>query len=119
MIIDSHAHLHPSQADFADWDFDGTEDALRHQQRILYAYHRPQAVTASGAWRMKRFEATTRESVSGLPLSNSCKSVPDFNCSPTRLPNSTGKREPFSGQALTQSGRVLVALAGIRSASTR
>src|SRR4051794_23236543 len=57
MIIDSHAHLHPSQADLADWDFDGTEAALRHQQRILYAYHRPQAVTASGetvkdAWKL-------------------------------------------------------------------
>ena len=25
MIIDSHAHLHPSQADLEDWDFDGTE----------------------------------------------------------------------------------------------
>jgi hypothetical protein len=57
MIIDSHAHLHPSQADLEDWDFDGTEAALRHQQRILYAYHRPQAVTASGetvkdAWQL-------------------------------------------------------------------
>ena len=57
MIIDSHAHLHPSQADLADWDFDGTEAALRHQQRILYAYHHPQAVTGSGetvkdAWKL-------------------------------------------------------------------
>jgi hypothetical protein len=57
MIIDSHAHLHPSQADHADWDFDGTEDALRHQQRVLYVYHRPQAVTDSGetvkdAWKL-------------------------------------------------------------------
>ncbi len=57
MIIDSHAHLHPSQADLDDWDFDGTEDALRHQQRILYIYHRPQAVTDSGetvkdAWKL-------------------------------------------------------------------
>src|SRR5688572_9281106 len=57
MIIDSHAHLHPSQADLEDWDFDGTESALRHQQRILYVYHRPQAVTASGetvkdAWKL-------------------------------------------------------------------
>jgi hypothetical protein len=57
MIIDSHAHLHPSQADLEDWDFDGIESALRHQQRILYAYHRPQAVTASGetvadAWKL-------------------------------------------------------------------
>jgi hypothetical protein len=57
MIIDSHAHLHPSQADFEDWDFDGIDAALRHQQRILYAYHRPPAVTASGetvkdAWKL-------------------------------------------------------------------
>ena len=57
MIIDSHAHLHPSQADLEDWDFDGTEAALRHQQRILYAYHHPQAVTGSGetvkdAWKL-------------------------------------------------------------------
>jgi hypothetical protein len=57
MIIDSHAHLHPSQADLEDWDFDGSEAALRHQQRILYAYHRPQAVTVSGeivkdAWQL-------------------------------------------------------------------
>ena len=48
MIIDSHAHLHPSQADPEDWDFDGTEDALRHQQRILWVYHHPQAVTGLG-----------------------------------------------------------------------
>jgi hypothetical protein len=48
MIIDSHAHLHPSQADLEDWDFDGLEAALRQQQRILYAYHHPPGVTASG-----------------------------------------------------------------------
>lgn len=61
MIIDSHAHLHPSQADLVDWDFDGVENALRHQQRhqqrILYAYHHPQGVTDTGetvadAWKL-------------------------------------------------------------------
>jgi len=57
MIIDSHAHLHPSQADLEDWRFDGIAAALRHQQRILYAYHRSQAVAASGetvkdAWKL-------------------------------------------------------------------
>jgi len=57
MIIDSHAHLHPSQADPEDWDFDGTADALRHQQRILWVYHHPQAVTDAGetvkdAWKL-------------------------------------------------------------------
>jgi hypothetical protein len=57
MIIDSHAHLHPSQADLEDWDFDGTADALRQQQRILAIYHRPAGVTDSGetvkdAWKL-------------------------------------------------------------------
>ena len=47
----------PARPTYADWDFDGTEAALRHQQRILYAYHHPQAVTGSGetvkdAWKL-------------------------------------------------------------------
>src|SRR5262245_24070251 len=49
MIIDSHAHLHPSQADLEDWDFDSREAALLHQQRVLHVYHQPPAVTAAGA----------------------------------------------------------------------
>jgi predicted TIM-barrel fold metal-dependent hydrolase len=57
MIIDSHGHLHPSQADLEDWDFGSVSAALRGQQRVLHAYHRPTAVTASGetapdAWRL-------------------------------------------------------------------
>ena len=48
MIIDSHAHLHPSRADLADWDAESTDAALRHQQRVLYTYHRPPAVTGLG-----------------------------------------------------------------------
>ena len=35
-FIDSHAHLHPSQADLEDWDSDGRESALRQQQRVLH-----------------------------------------------------------------------------------
>src|SRR5262245_6185716 len=57
MIIDSHGHLHPSQADLEDWDFDSPAAALRDQQRVLTMYHRPAAVTAAGetvrdAWKL-------------------------------------------------------------------
>jgi hypothetical protein len=57
MIIDSHGHLHPSQADLAAWDFESDAEALRHQQRVLHLYHRPAAVTGAGetapdAWRL-------------------------------------------------------------------
>lgn len=57
MIIDSHAHLHPSQADPEDWDAADRAAALRDQQRVLYTYHRPSAVTGSGetvrdAWKL-------------------------------------------------------------------
>jgi predicted TIM-barrel fold metal-dependent hydrolase len=57
MIIDCHGHLHPSQSDLESWDFESTDQALRHQQRILSTYHRPRAVTASGepapdAWQL-------------------------------------------------------------------
>jgi hypothetical protein len=57
VIIDGHGHLHPGQADLEDRDFDGTDEALRQQQRVLYAYHRPRAVTAAGetvpdAWKL-------------------------------------------------------------------
>ena len=57
MIIDSHAHLHPSQADLADWDCESDEATLREHQRVLYLHHRPPAVTASGetvreAWKL-------------------------------------------------------------------
>src|SRR5262245_27784112 len=57
MIIDSHAHLHPSQADLEDWDFDSREAALADLQRVLHVYHRPTAVTSTGetvrdAWKL-------------------------------------------------------------------
>ena len=57
MIIDSHGHLHPSQADLDDWDFENRDAALRGQQRVLNLYHRPPAVTAAGepapdAWKL-------------------------------------------------------------------
>lgn len=57
MIIDSHGHLHPSQADLEDWDFNDRAAALRDQQRVLTIYHRPKAMTAAGepapdAWKL-------------------------------------------------------------------
>jgi Amidohydrolase len=48
VIIDSHGHLHPSQADLDDWDFENRGAALSGQQRVLNVYHRPPAVTAAG-----------------------------------------------------------------------
>jgi hypothetical protein len=48
MIIDSHAHLHPSDADLADWDSPNDAAALRDHQRVQYVYRRAPALTAAG-----------------------------------------------------------------------
>ena len=57
MIIDSHAHLHPSDANTEAWDFDSVDETLAYQQRTLYKYRKPEALTSSGqsdpdAWQL-------------------------------------------------------------------
>ena len=57
MIIDSHAHLHPSDADLADWDFPNDAAALRNHQRVLHVYRQPAGLTGAGetvrdAWKL-------------------------------------------------------------------